>query len=305
VIEAFLDELVARLAAVGVRGGPARRIVAEARDHLHEAAREAGEEAAIQRFGRADNLARTVAAELATGTTRRAVYGTFEALALAGVGYVIAFLLVPAAGGWPDLLGGRFPAVGVAAALGMAVLPQIAFVSGSLALLRAVRLRRRPAVVAAELRLLRRRSAIALVAGMGALAALATSAVDSVGSVAAWWTWTTEALCVVLFFVLVLATVGVMRSAAPTALEGGPAGDVFDDLAPVFRIELLRRLELPGHPWRFAFISAAAVGVAGFAGGFYAEGDPGSGLVRGGFEALALLGCFALFGRALGLRRAR
>jgi hypothetical protein len=45
--------------------------------------------------------------------------------------------------------------------------------------------------------------------------------------------------------------------------------------------------------------------VLGLVGGWYAEGDPGSGLVRGAFEAVALLACFAVLGRTLGLRRSR
>ena len=70
-------------------------------------------------------------------------------------------------------------------------------------------------------------------------------------------------------------------------------------------IEPARRLGLPMHPWRFALLIAASVGLLGFAAGWYAEGDPGSGVVRGGFEAVALLVCFAALGRTLGLRRSR
>jgi hypothetical protein len=80
---------------------------------------------------------------------------------------------------------------------------------------------------------------------------------------------------------------------------------VFDDLAPLLRLGPLRQLHLPEHPWRFAVMWAVAVGGVGFAGGWYVEGDPGSGLVRGVFEALALLVCFAVLGRILGLRRPR
>jgi hypothetical protein len=71
----------------------------------------------------------------------------------------------------------------------------------------------------------------------------------------------------------------------------------------LFRVGVVRRLDLPGHPWGFALLCAGVVGLGGSLLGVYAEGDPGSGLVRGAFEAVALLICFAALGRSLGLRR--
>jgi hypothetical protein len=303
VIEELLASLASRLDALGVRGGAARRVVAEARDHLREAGSD-GEDEAVRRFGPIDDVARMVAAELATAGTRTATYGAFGALALAGLGFGIAFLLVPAAGGWPDIFGGNPALIGVIAAVGMLLLPQIAFVSGSLALLRAARIRKAATVGDAELRLLRRRGAIALGAGVGSLVALATYAVTFRESLAGWWVWATVLLCGLLTGLILVAAVRIARSAAPAALSGDQPGDVFEDLAPVLRFEPVRRLELPDHPWRLALLCAAAVGVVGFVGGLYGEGDSGSGLVQGGFEAVALLVCFATLGRALGLRRA-
>ena len=88
------------------------------------------------------------------------------------------------------------------------------------------------------------------------------------------------------------AGVAVLSSASgPQAVAEGPAGDVFDDVG--FRMD----------PWAFAALFALAVGALGFAGGWVAEGDPGSGLVRGAFEAAAVLACFAALGRRLALRR--
>ena len=84
--------------------------------------------------------------------------------------------------------------------------------------------------------------------------------------------------------------ISVIHSVRPHAAFGGPPGDVFDDLG--FRME----------PWRFAVLFAVLIGLIGFAGGWIVEGGAGSGIVRGGFEGLAVLACFALLGRRLALR---
>jgi len=183
------------------------------------------------------------------------------------------------------------------------VFPQIAFVSGSLALLQVLRIRRDDVVGRAELALLRRRSNVALAAGAGALASIAGFALDFEGTMAGWWTWTALATSVVLLAPLATASYLVSDSACPAAAPGGPVGSMFDDLGILFRSEPVARLRLPEHPWLFATICSAGVGGAAFLAGWYAEGDPGSGLVRGGFEALVLLVCFAGLGRLLGLRR--
>jgi hypothetical protein len=303
VIEDFVAELSARLESLGVRGADARRVLVEARDHLEQAAGE-GVDDPVRQFGDPKRFARLVAAELATKGTRRAAFGTFGALSIAGSAYVLAFALVPAAGGWPDLFSGRVAAIGPILAPLMAVLPQIAFVSGCLALIQALRLRA-GVFGAAELALLRRRSNVALVTAAGTLVAVAAWALESSGELAGWWTWTTLAACATAIVPVTVAARAVAGSARPAAEPAGPAGDIFLDLEPVFRLGPLRRLDLRSHPWRFATLSAAAVGLLGFLGGWYAEGDPGSGIVRGALEALALLVCFAVLGRILGLRRPR
>jgi hypothetical protein len=297
----FLAELARRLESLGVRGAEMERVLAEARNHLEEAQHAGGDP--VRRFGDAQQFARLVAVELVTARTRRATFGAFGALALAGAVYALAFALVPAAGGWPDIFAGRVGALGPLIAVAMVLLPQIAFVSGCLALLRALRMRNAPLVEHAQLDLLRRRSNIALGAATGTLVAVVLFALQ--GELAPWWTWATVAACVVLFLPLGVAARAVSGSVCPAAAPGGETGDVFDDLAPLLRLRPVRQLRLPGHPWRFAVLCAVAVGVAAFAAGWYAEGDPGSGLVRGIFEALALLICFAALGRKLGLRRSK
>jgi hypothetical protein len=302
VTEKLLDELATRLAALGIRGSAADRVLAEARDHLETGGDDAD---AVRRFGDVDEIARLVAAELATTRTRSSTFVAFSVLAAAGLVSFALLALVPAAGGWPDLFAGHVDALGPFAGIALALLPQISLVSGVLALLAALRLRHADVANAAQLRLLRRRSAVALATGAGTMAMLATFALNLEGELAAWWTSTTIALSALLIVALAGASVRVARSAAPVASPGGDAGDVFDDFDPVLRWAPVRRLQLPEHPWRFAGLCAAAVGIVGLVAGWYAEGDPGSGLVRGIFEAVALLVCFAALGRFLGLRRSK
>ena len=106
----------------------------------------------------------------------------------------------------------------------------------------------------------------------------------------AWWVpWAVVALCAASAVPLIAGGLAVARSTGPKPISGGSAGDLFDDLG--FRM----------HPWRFACLVAAVVGFAAFTQGWYAEGDPGSGLVHGSSEVIAVLTCFALLGRRLAL----
>jgi hypothetical protein len=301
--ERTLDALDERLRSLGVPGAHRRRVVAEARDHLEELSAATDPETAVVRFGNVGEVARLVAAELATAATRRAALDTFGALALVGIAFAAALELVPLAGGWPDVFAGRISALGPVVAIALVVLSQVAFVSGCLAALRAVRIRGAGAVSDAELSLLRRRSAVALLAGAGTLAALAAFALDDRGLLAGWWVDGTLAASVLLLVPVALAGARLVLAARPAAQPGGEPGDVFDDLAPAFALAPIRRLALPDHPWRFALLTAAAVALAGTLAGWVAEGDVASGFVRGGFEAIALLICFSVLGRPLGLRR--
>jgi len=301
-IEQYLTVLGRALKESGVEGRAADRVLAESRDHLLELARENGEREALARFGDARALAEQVAAQLATSRTRRATYGAFGVLALVGVGYFGFFAAVNLGGGGPDIFDGRTAALGVLAGIGLFVCPQVSFVAGCLAMLRALRLRGGGALPADELSVMRSRAAIALGAGWLSVGSWALFAVEfwNAASLATWVAPTILAVCDALAIPLAAGSFALLRSAGPQA-PPGPAGDVFDDLAPVFRLGPLRAL--PGHPWRFALLFAAAVGIVGFALGWTAEGDPGSGIFRGGFEGIVVLICFATLGRRLALRR--
>jgi hypothetical protein len=282
VIELYLSDLARELRARGVRGRSAARVLAEARDHLAELEQAHG---SIDRFGPSEQIAREVAAQLATTRTFRATYAAFAALALTAAAYLVFFASINQGSGSPDLFSARHEAVGIAATIGLVLFPQIAFVAGCLALLRALRLRGVSTVSAEELLVIRRRAAVALAAGGLTATTMALWTVEY--SAAAWLL-----LPAVLATVTLGAGVAALSSASGAqAVAEGPAGDVFDDVG--FRMD----------PWPFAVLFALLVGALGFAGGWVAEGDPGSGLVRGAFEAAAVVACFAVLGRRLALRR--
>ena len=274
-IEPYLADLARELKARGVRGRSAARVLAEARDHLVELEQA---HCSIDRFGPSEQIAREIAAELATTRTIRSTYAAFAALALTAATY-LGFM---ALAGQPDLFSARHEAIGVAATIGLVLFPQVAFVAGCLALLRALR---RRASTQEELGVIRSRARIAL--GAGALTAV-SMAVWIVEFRQSAWLLVFPLLAVLL---LAVAAAVVGRAGEPQAPAGDPPGDVFDELG--FRMD----------PWPFAVLFALLVGALGFIGGWVAEGDPGSGLVRGAFEAAAVLACFAALGRRLALRR--
>ena len=111
----------------------------------------------------------------------------------------------------------------------------------------------------------------------------------------AWWLALSGALAAVASGALVAAWRASAHSSATVSVAQGPAGDVFDDLPP---LRVLR-----SHPLRFVTLAALAVGGAMTLIVWHAEHSLIEGLERGGFEALALAACFALFGRAIGARR--
>ena len=73
----------------------ARRVVAEARDHLQEATSEVGDDEAIRGFGPPRELAALGSAEVATTATRVAALAMFAALGIAGLVYAVLSLTLP------------------------------------------------------------------------------------------------------------------------------------------------------------------------------------------------------------------
>ncbi len=276
-IDAYLDRFAGELERRGVVGRDRRRVLAETEDHLRELAAEHDQEAAVSRFGHGEPLAVEIAAQLATSKTIRSTYASFVALALTGLGY-LGFLAFVERRGWPDLFSGDHELIGVVAAVGLLFFPQLAFVAGGLALLRALRRHGSQALSAEEHGVMRRRSAVALAAGGATLASMVVWAFEfrDLGPILG--------ACLALAIPLTAGGRMLARSREPHAVVGGEAGDVFEDL----RLGRFR-----AHPWRFALVAAGAAASVGLAVG---------GPVHAAFEAAALLGCFAIFGRRLALR---
>jgi len=280
----YLNALSAELGAVGICGSRRRRIIAEAEDHL----RESGDEA---RFGQPKAIAARFADELATNGARRTALFSLFALAPAGIGYALLFGLNRSG---PDITSAKTPPLGVAAALVIALAPQISLAAGLLAIALAWRLRATPVAPAAAISLLHRRAAVALGAGAATLSGIAVYAVEYSRGLPDWWTTLAFAVIATAIVPVAVAAVALGSTARLRAQAEGPAGDVFDDLGP-----LLDRLpvRLRGRPWRFCLLVAAAVAVAAFVGGGLDEG-PRNAVAEFG----AICACFAVLGRFLGLR---
>jgi len=302
VIEGYLHELECELRRVGVGGADAQRLLQEAREHLRDAAREHGEAGAVAAFGPAQSLAAVVAAELATSRTRWAAYLAFAALAPAGLAYAVLFLTAPAAHA-SEAVSGAVPGLGPLAFAGAVFFPQLAFVCGVLAVVRAARARAETELPAADLAVVRRRTGFALAAGALTLASVAVFALDQHSVVRGWWL--AASLVALGVFTPALAMVGIanVRAGRPAAGAGGLTGTAVDDVAAVIAsVPVLSGIRVPSEPRRFALavaaVAALAVAVAGIA-----QGDPFDGATRAVAEGVAVLGCYCMFGRQLGLRR--
>jgi hypothetical protein len=259
-----VKRLRVELARVGIKGRLARRIVMELDDHLR-----CDPEADL---GAPREIAERFAEELRVPRTRRATYQGFGALALAAVAILASARgggpTVPGARGWIESFGG----------LGIVFGGQVAFVAGVLALWRAAQSPR----AAAELRLVQRRTAVALGAGGVALTAQAVQAVAVQPYMSTLW-----------FAIAIPAT--VVPAFALGAAAHGLRGAIL--LTP--RVEPNRR----PFPWRLVIAVGVAAVTVMAVGSAFAEHSWVDGVNRGVLELVGFAFCFALFGRRLGIRR--
>jgi hypothetical protein len=277
----YVAELEQELAAVGIAGRLRRRILAEVADHL------SSDETAVERFGPARRLANLFAAELGARCSRRSTLAAFAALAVGGVIFAVSFVGQSRIGRSPGE-----PLLAAIATLLIVIAPQVAFVSGSLGLLRVVRRRGEGVLPEAERSVVDRRTATALTAGLVTMGALLVLALENRGQLAAWWVDFTLVASSAAIVLLLVAAVPLVQARRLRPVVSGPAGDVFDDVG----FEQYR-----SRPWSFALRVALLVGLAVWIAGI-ATADPFDGLLRGVVEALACLAGFGLLGRYLGLR---
>lgn len=290
-IDEYLRELSAELRRAGITGRMRRRILAETADHLRS------DPDGVQRFGDANEIARRFADELGATEARTTSLRTFAVLAVAGAFYGAVLL------GWAASQPFRSIAqtstqtpADMATVAALVIAPQIAFVAGLLALIRGVRLRGRSTLPGAEVRILNRRSIVALAAGVAGVGATIPFVMQHGALLPAWSAavvFTGAGVTIGLMLIGIAAAVSGARLRVQTA---GAAGDVFDDLGP-----LVPR-PLRGHPWPFALAVAAGLAFVITAAGV--AGDDGyDGALRAAAEAAACLLGFALLGRYLGVRR--
>lgn len=284
----WLEQLEDALTLRGVRGGERERILLELRDHI------ACEPGCEERLGDPATLAASFAEELGTDKARRSALGAFAALAVTAFALAVSQLALSAAGGPPGFDHGHSLLLFALAALGMLVAPQVALVAGCLAALRALRRRHTRSLPAAELALLRRRTRIALLAGLATALGLELYVLDFSSVLAVWWLALVGGAAAVAALALFAAMRALSRAGEIVSEAEGSSGDIFDDLP------------IPGSRWvqrrRWRLGALAALGVTAVMTAFvwHAERSLVEGLERGVVEGIAAAAGFALLGRAIG-----
>jgi hypothetical protein len=284
---AYVQTLSQELRAVGIRGRQSRRITAEIADHL---ALDPDAD-----LGSPRALAQQFADELGTVRARRAAAAAFGTLALAATVVGAAFLASLAAGvRWPGLHP-RSQALTDVATVAVVIGGQVAFVAGLLAEVRVLRFRDRLVIPRAEARIVVRRTAVALAAGLVTMAGVALAAVELRDGIPSWITSVVLAAAAAGAVALIAVAPAALGAARVRPVAGGQSGDLFDDLGP------LVPKPLRGRPWTLAVLVAIGVAIAIAAAGVL-QSDPYDGMLRGIADALACLTGFALLGRYLGLQ---
>lgn len=284
----WLEQLENELSARGVSGRRRERILVELRDHI------ACEPDCEARLGDPVQLAASFADELGAAATRRSAFGAVAALAVAAVALVVSQLAIGAAGGPPGFEHGHSLALFVPAALGMLLAPQLALVAGGLAAVRALRRRRAGALPASELALIRRRTSVALVAGLATVLGLELYVVDFSSVLAAWWLALIGGAAALAALALLSAMRGLSHASEIVSEVDGPSGDIFDDV-PLPGSSWLRQ-----RPWCLGALAASGATAVMTVFVWHAERSLVEGLERGVPEGIAAALGFALLGRAVG-----
>jgi hypothetical protein len=284
----YLDELRHELERAGIGGRLRRRILAEISDHLscdpHA------------ELGPAGEIARRFADDLGTIRARRAALASLAASAVAGVLAAAVFVATAGAG---IALPKVHPPSQLLFGMGMALAAlggQVALAAGVLAGLRGLRRYRTPVIVGEEAVVIRRRSAVALIAGLACLAGVALVGLEA-SHAARWWRILAVASAGAGACAITAAVAPVLASGEVLPLARGSAGDIFEDLGRIVPSPLR------GHPWRLALVIAGGIVVILALAGVV-QSDPYDGALRGLADGFACLAGFALLGRYLGLHPA-
>ena len=289
----WLGEFEEELRARHVRPAVRECLVAELADHI-ACEQEASPTQVATQLGAPREIAGQCAEELAAHDARHVAVGAFLALAAAGLVFLVQQATL-ARTGYPDVNHGYSGALALIAILAFVVGAQVALVCGVLAAWRAVRRWGVPVLPAAEIALLRRRTTIALGAGLVTTTGLLLYVVNFLAVMPAWWLALSGTLAAGATVALAVSLHTLRQGGSTLALAEGPAGDLYDDIPP------LRALR--PHPLVLWALATLVVGGVVTVAAWHAEHSLVEGLERGGFEVLALSAGFALFGRAIGARR--
>jgi hypothetical protein len=314
----YLEELDSELAAAGIPARRRRRIVAEFTDHL--------DQNPAAELGAAGDLARQFADELGTRLARITAYRAFAVLAIAGIALVTMFFDGGRTwGAWvgygshPSGFGGFIPGWWVPLMVLWFVSAQVALAAGSLALLRAWRLRHERVITAGDATVLNRRAAVGLLSGAFTMLLLPATDVMlatpqsyrlpnrgievhvdvwqslflTTGRV--WW----SDLAIFGGPLLIIGMLAMLPSVlAATRLRPsrtGAAGDLTADIGPLISERFA------ATPERIAVALGATIVLVMLAVGARSD-DALDGLVRGVLDAGVCMAGFVLLGSYLGLR---
>lgn len=283
----YLKDLGRELDRAGIRGRLRLRILTEFEDHLSSDA--------DAELGAPADIARQFADELGTRRALRAALVSFAALAIAGALFAVAFLAFGSTGVKLAQLHPHSWLVGDLAALLAVVGPQLAFVAGLLAALRAFRHRHQVVIGRSETIVIARRATVGVAAGLAAMVGMGLIVAEYGASLSGSSTVLAPVAAALGAAALLGASPALVSAMRLQPLADGAAGDLFDDLGP------LAPPPLRGRPWAFALAVAAAVAIAVALGGAV-QSDPFDGVGRGLADGAACLAGFALLGRYLGLR---
>lgn len=276
-IEPYLAEVGA---ALRVRGAARRRFLRECRDHLTDAAAEVGEQAAVRAFGPAAEIARAFDAEVAAHRGVRSTLATVAGVLAVG-GSTLA--LIPSASP-----AGHAP---VFWAIAFFVAAQLAGVTAALALLQALVLRR-SAMPPADVLLLARRNAFALVSAAVTMLAAGGAAAGQGSTV----------LLLAGPALACAAAVSVIRARSLAwRLQGATAPAVRPPLTDAMRLGGLRLPPVDARLLLLATTCAAAA--AAFVRDRSEHATIGQACATGAIEAIAVVTCYLVLGPALGLWR--
>ena len=287
----WLEELHVELGRAGIRGRTRRRIELELGDHL------ACDPHSEERLGSPAEVAERFAAELRVARTRRSAWAGFGALAFAALGLAATTAAYHRAGGWPDVGGVR----GLLVALtGLVVLfaPQVAFVAGTLGVLRVLALRRGE-VAPAEVALVQRRMSVALVAGALTVTGMAAHVVLLWSLMPGSWDAVALASVVLPGAALTVAALALREARRLTPGAPGAAGGLVADVPAPLRPALE---PVVAHPRRLLLLVGLPVCAFVLVATGHAEGSLLEGAERAVAEGLVFVGCFAALGRRLGIR---